>query len=73
MLGWTPFAAATPVQEAIALCLERMNEIGYEQDFHRPVYPIDKVDPLKFFSQAELDRAKERMHGWVEVLARTGQ
>ena len=46
---------------------------GYEQDFHRPVYPIDKVDPLKFFSQAELDRAKERMHGWVEVLARTGR
>src|SRR5439155_651596 len=44
---------------------------GYEQDFHRPVYPIDKVDPLKFFSQSELDRAKERMHGWVEVLART--
>src|SRR6266851_2089805 len=46
---------------------------GYEQDFHRPVYPIDKVDPLKFFSQSELDRAKERMHGWVEVLARTGR
>ena len=32
-LQWTTFAAATPVQEAIALCLERMNEIGYEQDF----------------------------------------
>jgi 4-hydroxy-3-polyprenylbenzoate decarboxylase len=46
---------------------------GYEQDFHRPVYPIDKVDPLKFFSQADIDRAKERMHGWVKVLARTGR
>ena len=46
---------------------------GYEQDFHRPVYPIDKVDPLKFFSPAELSKAKERMHGWVEVLARTGR
>src|SRR5437899_2167534 len=46
---------------------------GYEQDFHRPVYPIDKVDPLKFFSQSELDRAKERMHGWVKSLARTGR
>ena len=46
---------------------------GYEQDFHRPVYPIDRVDPLKFFSQADLDRAKERMHGWVKSLARTGR
>src|SRR5438094_2039185 len=46
---------------------------GYEQDFHRPVYPIDKVDPLKFFSQSGLDRAKERMHGWVKSLARTGR
>ena len=32
-LQWTTFAAATPVQEAIALCLERMGEFGYEQDF----------------------------------------
>jgi N-succinyldiaminopimelate aminotransferase len=32
-LQWTTFAAATPVQEAIALCLERMNLLGYEQDF----------------------------------------
>jgi aspartate/methionine/tyrosine aminotransferase len=32
-LQWTTFAAATPVQEAIALCLERMNNEHYEQDF----------------------------------------
>lgn len=32
-LQWTTFAAATPVQEAIALCLERMNGVGYEQEF----------------------------------------
>jgi aspartate/methionine/tyrosine aminotransferase len=32
-LQWTTFAAATPVQEAVALCLERMNAVGYEQDF----------------------------------------
>ena len=32
-LQWTTFAAATPVQEAVALCLERMGEIGYEHDF----------------------------------------
>jgi aspartate/methionine/tyrosine aminotransferase len=32
-LQWTTFAAATPVQEAIALCLERMKDENYEQDF----------------------------------------
>jgi 4-hydroxy-3-polyprenylbenzoate decarboxylase len=46
---------------------------GYEQDFNRPVYPVDRVDLLKFFSQSDVERAKQRMHGWVEVLARTGQ
>src|SRR5919199_1642565 len=46
---------------------------GYEQDFHRPVYPIDRVDPKKFFSNEDIARAKARMRGWVEVLARTGR
>lgn len=46
---------------------------GYEQDFHRPVYPVDSVDPSRFFSDDDLARAKARMRGWVEVLARTGR
>jgi UbiD family decarboxylase len=46
---------------------------GYEQDFHRPVYPVDKVDPKKWFSDADIKRMKSRMSGWVEVLARTGR
>ena len=46
---------------------------GYEQDFRRPVYPVDRVDPRKFFSDDEIARAKQRMSGWVEVLARTGR
>ena len=46
---------------------------GYEQDFHRPVYPVDKVDPKKWFSEADIKRMKARMSGWVEVLARTGR
>jgi 4-hydroxy-3-polyprenylbenzoate decarboxylase len=46
---------------------------GYEQDFQRPVYPVDRVDPYKFFSPAEVAKARERMKGWVEVLARTGR
>ena len=46
---------------------------GFEQDFHRPVYPVDRVEPRRFFSDADIARAKSRMHGWVEVLARTGR
>ena len=46
---------------------------GYEQDFQRPVYPVDRVDPFKFFTPAQVSKAKERMRGWVEVLARTGR
>lgn len=32
-LQWTTFAAVTPVQEAVALCLERMNDENYEPEF----------------------------------------
>jgi UbiD family decarboxylase len=46
---------------------------GYEQDFHRPVYPVDRVDPRRWFSEEQIARAKSRMKGWVEVLARTGR
>ena len=59
----------------LALSLQKFPRtvVGYEQDFHRPVYPVDRVDPLKFFSKSDVERAKQRMHGWVEVLARTGR
>ncbi|MCC6608526.1 MAG: UbiD family decarboxylase [Burkholderiales bacterium] len=46
---------------------------GYEQDFHRPVYPVDRVKPEQFFSQADIARARARMEGWVLSLARTGR
>ena len=46
---------------------------GYEQDFHRPVYPIDKVRPEDFFTAEDIENAKSRMHGWVVSLARTGR
>jgi 4-hydroxy-3-polyprenylbenzoate decarboxylase len=45
---------------------------GYEEDFKRPVYPIDVVNPADFFAEEDLARAKTRMRGWVEILARTG-
>ncbi len=46
---------------------------GYEQDFHRPVYPVDRVQPERFFSAAQVERMKSRMEGWVLSLARTGR
>ena len=46
---------------------------GYESDFLRPVYPIDKVQPENFFTKADIANAKSRMQGWVHSLARTGR
>ena len=46
---------------------------GYEMDFHRPVYPVDKVDLSNWFSSDEIDYAKSLMSGWSEVLSRTGR
>ena len=46
---------------------------GYEQDFRRPLYPIDIVKPEDFFTPAQIENAKSRMEGWVLSLARTGR
>jgi len=46
---------------------------GYENDFMRPVYPVDRVDLKKFFSDKDIQNAKSRMRGWVHSLARTGR
>jgi gallate decarboxylase subunit C len=46
---------------------------GYEQDFHRPVYPIDKVQPEDFLTDEQIKHAKSYMDGWVHSLARTGR
>ncbi len=46
---------------------------GYEQDFHRPVYPVDRVDPAKWFGPADLEKARAQMQGWVMSLSRTGR
>jgi 4-hydroxy-3-polyprenylbenzoate decarboxylase len=46
---------------------------GYEQDFHRPVYAVERVNPTKWFSQRDVTRIQSYMKGWVESLARTGR
>jgi 4-hydroxy-3-polyprenylbenzoate decarboxylase len=46
---------------------------GYEKDFHRPVYPVDRVKPEDFFDASQIEKMKARMEGWVLSLARTGR
>jgi len=46
---------------------------GYESDFQRPVYAVDKVDPKDFFTDGDLANVSNRMKGWVHSLARTGR
>src|SRR5437667_9998944 len=43
---------------------------GYENDFMRPVYPIDRVDPKKWFDDSEIACAKANMRGWDEAPSR---
>jgi len=46
---------------------------GYEEDFHRPVYPIKEVSLEKFFTKEQIKRGKSFMSGWAEVLSKTGR
>lgn len=46
---------------------------GYEEDFKRPVYAIDKVSPEQFFTNEDIKRGKDFMSGWAKILAATGK
>ena len=46
---------------------------GYESDFHRPVYAVERVDPEKWFAAGDVQRIRDRMKGWVEMLSKTGR
>lgn len=46
---------------------------GYEEDFHRPVYPIKEVPLEKFFTEEQIKLGKSFMSGWVLSLANTGR
>ena len=46
---------------------------GYENDFMRPVYPIDRVEAARWFSPEDIARARSLMQGWVLSLSRTGR
>ena len=48
---------------------------GFENDFMRPVYPIDKVDPSGWFDPDQIAKGKSLMktQSWAEVLAKSGR
>ena len=46
---------------------------GYEDDFMRPVYPVDRVKLEDFFAPDQLTNIKDRMKGWVTLLAKNGR
>ncbi|HEU5287601.1 MAG TPA: UbiD family decarboxylase, partial [Candidatus Limnocylindria bacterium] len=48
---------------------------GYENDFMRPVYPIDRVDPAGWFDNDQIAKGKALMktQSWAEVLAKSGR
>ena len=46
---------------------------GYEEDFLRPQYPVDKFDPKDWFSDTDINNMTKRMHGWMHSLAKYGR
>ncbi|CCK80850.1 UbiD family decarboxylase [Desulfobacula toluolica] len=46
---------------------------GYEEDFHRPTYAVDKVLIKNFFSDEQIKKGESFMSGWVKILSKTGQ
>ncbi len=66
---WT----AMNIRFAGGMAIDATVPVGFENDFMRPVYPIDRVDPAHWFGPGEIEKAKGLMKGWAEVLARTGR
>ena len=46
---------------------------GYEEDFLRPQYPVDKVNPENWFGKSDIKNMQSRMHGWMHSLAKHGR
>lgn len=55
------------------MCIDATVPFGYEKDFMRPVYAVEKVNLKNFFSDKDVNNARSRMRGWVQSLARTGR
>jgi 4-hydroxy-3-polyprenylbenzoate decarboxylase len=67
--AWT--ASNTRFEGGIAI--DATVPFGYEEDFHRPEYPVQQVSLEKFFTQEQIAKGKSFMSGWAEVLSKTGR
>lgn len=46
---------------------------GMEEDFERPQYNVEEIEDLtKWFTEEEIEQAKEGMGSWVRLLSQTG-
>lgn len=47
---------------------------GFEEDFHRPVYAVEKVPLERFFSREQIEKGRKYMTDvWARILAKTGR
>ena len=65
---WT----ATNTSYEGGLGIDATTPYGYEEDFLRPQYPVDRVKLEDFLSKDQIANVKGRMKGWLESLAKTG-
>ena len=72
MTAWEGGTASNTVFEG-GMGIDATVPFGFESDFLRPQYPVDKVNPSDFFSKGEISMMKSRMHGWVNSLAKYGR
>jgi UbiD family decarboxylase len=70
--GERPWTASNTRFEG-GIAIDATVPFGYEEDFHRPEYPVQQVSLEKFFSQEQIAKGKSFMTGWAEVLSKTGR
>ena len=65
---WT----ATNTSYEGGMAIDATTPYGYEEDFLRPQYPVDRVKLEDFLSKDQIANVKSRMTGWLTTLAKTG-
>jgi UbiD family decarboxylase len=70
--GERPWTASNTRFEG-GIAIDATVPFGYEEDFHRPEYPVQQVSLEKFFNQEQIAKGKSFMTGWAEVLSKTGR
>ena len=64
--------SATNTSYEGGLGIDATTPYGYEEDFLRPQYPVDRVKLEDFLTKDQIANVKGRMSGWLLSLAKTG-